>query len=501
MSVFDNVDGLRPGRSVFDLSHKKLMTADAGILYPVQHQIAYPGDVWQMSASILCRMQPLVSPVMHQMFVSYYSFFVPFRRLDPDNWNDFITGGPDGDDTYTPPTWTPTDSTVESMWDYFGNPVGVTPAGMLPTAYLKRAYNAIYNWHFRDQNNIDEVTEDSETLQRVAWNKDYFTTLMDDTERGTPPAFTIGGTVSAQWSTAPTTVWNGSTFNPGTKNDGTPATLTESPANLSARNVTVDLTSLNNNTIDTSSLTTFDLETFRLAAAVTLFMERNQRAGVRLPEFIRSHFNVDMGDHTIVEPVMIGATKNPITINEVLQTGETGTTPQGHMAGHGISNRTGRVGSYRVREHGIVMSLLFIRPEAIYEQGVDRQWVFDSRYDFYSPEFAHLSEQEVLRGELYATGTDTENLTVLGYQARWDELRQARNMVCGKMRMNQGFDHYHMSRQFSSAPALNSDLIECNPRKDIFAAPSEPGFILDVGNIIRCTRLMPYKGTPGLGRI
>ena len=69
-------------------------------------------------------------------------------------------------------------------------------------------------------------------------------------------------------------------------------------------------------------------------------------------------------------------------------------------------------------------------------------------------------------------------------------------MVCGQMRSV--FSYWHLGRIFSSQPGLNSTFIECNPRKDIFAAPSEPGLIIQFANLIKAWRPMPVQSNPGL---
>ena len=137
-----------------------------------------------------------------------------------------------------------------------------------------------------------------------------------------------------------------------------------------------------------------------------------------------------------------------------------------------------------------------VMPRTGYQQGIDRQWLRRSRYDFYSPEFANLSEQAIERVEIYATGVGAENRTVFGFQGRYDELRTKHNITCGKMRST--YAYWHLNRQFSSAPLLNSTFIQCVPSKRIFAVQSEPGLICNVGNMIRALRPLPIMSNPGL---
>ena len=134
-------------------------------------------------------------------------------------------------------------------------------------------------------------------------------------------------------------------------------------------------------------------------------------------------------------PKYIGGSKSPVIVSEVLQTSSSdATSPQGNMAGHGVSASSTFCGKYRATEHGLIMGILSIMPRTMYQQGMDRQWLRRSRYDFYFPEFANLSEQAILNCELYATTVESTNKAIFGYQGRYDEMRTKRNMVCGQMR-------------------------------------------------------------------
>ena len=78
-----------PGRSVFDLSYDKKMTADMGYLYPIMCDEVVPGDKFEIGNEIVIRFQPLVAPVLHEIN-AYVHYFFPYRLLD-DTWEDFIT--------------------------------------------------------------------------------------------------------------------------------------------------------------------------------------------------------------------------------------------------------------------------------------------------------------------------------------------------------------------------------------------------------------------------
>ena len=125
---FQNIGRARFPRSAFNLSYEKKFTADMGILYPILADECVPGDVWSIGNSAVIRFQPLVAPILHQIKVKTYYFFVPYRILDP-NFETFITRGETGNVVGVLPVYNPDDASVPaavtakgSLWDFVGIP-------------------------------------------------------------------------------------------------------------------------------------------------------------------------------------------------------------------------------------------------------------------------------------------------------------------------------------------------------------------------------------------
>ena len=311
------------------------------------------------------------------------------------------------------------------------------------------------------------------------WSKDYFTSALPWQQRGTAPALPITGTVHA--------VFNHANYLPSAAPSPTAVQfrgdmVTKMMYVQNATGVTNAQQFMDDNSIDLSSASTFDVADLRLAFQVQRWMERNARAGVRYTEFLRSHFGVSPRDERLQRPEYIGGSKAPIIFSEVLQTSQSGTTPQGNMAGHGITASSKFCGSYHATEFGLIMGIMSIMPVPAYNcQGIDRQWIKPTRYDYYFPEFANLSEQAVYNKEICTTLDDARNEQIFGYQGRYDEMRVKRNMTVSGMRNT--FAYWHLARTFDvgAPPSLNSAFIQCVPRKDIFAVPSQPGLIVSFG--------------------
>ena len=493
MSNYTRVRNLQPRRSVFNLSYEKKLTCDMGQLIPVMCDEVVPGDVFKIGSQAVVRFQPLVAPVLHEINLYVHYYFVPYRLLWED-WEDFITGGIDGQDAHVLPRWTPTNTALNSLWDYLGFPVGITPAGALPMDFPRRAYNMVYNEYYRDETLQTEVALTNETILRRNWSKDYFTSSLPWQQRGISPALPISGTTHAIWS-QDVFVPNITSGNINTYGGGVdPRFFGFGNSLQAAQNMRA---ALNNNTVDLSTASAFDIADLRLAFQIQKWMERNARAGVRYTEFLKSHFGVSPRDDRMQRPEYIGGSKSPIIISEVLQTSSTdATTPQGNLAGHGLAVNDAYCGSYRATEFGLILGMMSVMPKPAYSQGIDRQWLRRTRYDFYFPEFANLSEQAIERAEIYATAVSAENTTIFGYQGRYDELRTKNNMVVGEMRTT--YNYWHLARQFSTPPLLNESFIQCVPRKHIFAVQNVPGLIISWANLIKAIRPLPIQAEPGL---
>ena len=488
-------------RNKFDLSHERRMSADMFLLTPVLCDMVIPGDKWRIGNEIVIRMNPLVAPIMHQINVFVHYYFVPFRLLW-EYWEDFITGGRDGKFTADLPLWSNGSRGIGSLWDYCGFNT-LNPGQSVirnPLVFPRRAYNMIYNEYYRDPNITDPVDLDWINLETAdlhvrCWEKDYFTSMLPWQQRGDPPALPISGTSSAVF--------------PMPFNDGTGFALGNIGVSPGGGNrfygrdasvASILRNALNNNTVNLSNASTFDVSDLRLAFQIQRFLERNARTGSRYVEFLRAHFPAAPRDDRLQRPEYIGGSKTPIVVSEVLQTSESQSTPQGNMSGHGLSADRTYINTYNPQEDGVIMGIMSIMPRTMYSQGIDRVWLKETKYDWYFPEFANLSEQAVYTEELYNFGPPPID-KVVGYQGRYDEYRYKRNTVHGLFRTD--FKHWHLGREFANAPTLNVDLVrpnasERNSMKRILAVPSEPMFLITFGNRLHVTRPMPFMAEPGL---
>lgn len=514
MKPFRHIEQYRPNRSRFDLSGYHLKDCDMGVLYPMWHRKMVPGDHFRISIEMVLRMNPMVAPIMHEVNIFNHIFFCPLRIIhpkpdyhlpgfvpDPNSWEEFYTGGTDGLLEAVKPKHIPTGPvSPHGLWDNFGYPFqeGVTPGPPYPDAYPLRTYNLIYNEYYRDQNYMDPVDLDYQSFQRRCWEKDYFTSALPWQQRGQAPALPITGVTSATW---PNEYFASMSDQANTRINFGPGGIYGSLGTNQPGAEVVLREFFNSNTVDLSNASTFDVNDLRLAFQVQKFLERNARAGGRYIEQLKARYGVAPRDERLQRPEYVGGTRAPIIVSEVLQTSSTDSaSPQGNLAGHGMSVSNQFVGSYYAQEFGIIMCIMSIMPRTVYHQGMPREYIGETVYDEVMPEFVNLSEQPIYASEIYHGSNEQENREIFGFQGRYDEYRVGRNIVSGKMRpgVAGSLGFWHIARHFENRPALNKEFLICNPRKDFLAVPSERTFIVTHGIRCRAVRPLPVVGTPGL---
>lgn len=484
-------------RSKHSLSHYKLLTCDGGELVPCGLVEVLPGDSLQQATSVLVRQSPLLAPVMHPVHCRVHHWFVPFRLIW-DDWEDFITGGPDGDDDSVFPIMENKSISQGGLDDYMGVPPGT---GRTFSALPRRAYALIWNEWYRDQDlqtavtiskasGVDTTTPGS--IQYVAWEKDYFTSARPWPQKGPEITLPLG-------TTAPIL------------NDGVMAFAENAAGTVGAGNLrrsnTSDIagftTTGSANTpvyyksgleADLSGATAASVNALREAFALQRFAEARARYGSRYTEYLR-YLGVRSSDARLQRPEYLGGGKQTLQISEVLQTSPTTDGDDevgvGNLKGHGI----GALRSNRYRrffeEHGYVVSLLSIKPKTMYVQGMPRTYNRRTREDFFQKELQHIGQQEVLNKELYYDHASPDG--IFGYQDRYDEYRRMESTIAGEFRNE--LDFWHYARIFNTDPALNADFVKANPTKRVNAVETNDVFWCMVNHSIQARRLVSRVGS------
>lgn len=545
-TLFTRVKTPKPPVNKFDLSHDKMLTAQMGKLYPVLCQEMVPGDRFRVQSDMMCRTVPLVSPAFGSLKAYIHYFFVP-NRLLWNGWEDFITGGEDGTDRPVPPYVTYSDFIRDIhnfygissniglglLGDYFGLPISdtfetsnLTPVSLLPF----RAYALIWNEYYRDQNVDNEIDIEFEVGGRIPlgsssssvyifnyhrllrsrrWLKDYFTSALPTPQRGPDVTLPIAGQANVVLSetnnagrfVAP----NGASMAPPDRYDVIASNINSATSGYSisaAPSKTESGYSLTydpNGSLkaDLSTATAVTINDLRRAIALQKFYEISARAGSRYKEIIMGHFHVTSSDARLQRPEYLGGGVSTINISEIPQTSATGSaSPQGNLAGKGFGIGRSNRSSFFAEEHGYLIGILSIVPDAIYFQGINKSWNRLNQEDYYWPSFAHLGEQPILKSELYCP-TDSNTFSQLfGYAPRYAEYKYAPNTIHGEFRTT--LANWTFARKLSAAN-LNSDFLQVPNITNPYAVQDDTDkYLIWISHRIDALRPMPFFGTPSI---
>lgn len=542
---FSDAPAMYMKRTKFDRSHVYKTTFDSGKLIPVFIDEVLPGDTTRMSVNYFARLATPIKPIMDNIYLDWFFFFVP-NRLVWEHWQNFCFEQEDPDDNtdYVIPTVTATGNSentyIGSLWDYFGLPVNTSGNLSGISALPFRGVYLIWNEWFRDENlqksvkiqkgDTNEVLNSDRASEQPSWvfksgtdifpglacpprgkRHDYFTSALPWTQKGPGVSIGLAGTAPVQ-GTATLTMPNGVNLMDRQSGDlfasvvGTPVRKGEGAVSVWYESGTGDtsVSGVSSNgwyaNLDESSI--FTINSLRTAFQMQKFYERLARGGSRYTEVLRSFFGVVSPDARLQRPEFLGSFTKMVNVNPIAQTSATDdTSPQGNLSAYGVTAAKFHGFTKSFVEHGYIFGFVCARADLTYQQGINKMWLRSTVYDFYWPTFAHLGEQAIELREIYAQGSEADR-TVFGYQERYAEYRYKPSQITGKFRssvVNGSLDKWHLSQFFDNAPTLNEEFITENPPIErIIAVPSEPEFLLDIGFRYTTVRPMPMFGTPGL---
>lgn len=541
-------------RSTFDRSSSVKTSFNVGDVVPFFLEEVLPGDTFNVRTSKVVRMQTLLTPIMDNVYLDSYYFFVP-SRLVWNHWKEF-----NGENTES--AWIPTTEysvpqitspssgwSVGTLADYFGLPTGV--GGLSVSALPFRAYALVMNEWFRDQNLQDPlvVPVDDATVVGVntgnfvtdcakgglpyiaAKYHDYFTSCLPSPQKGPDVTLSVASQgnfpvysfkddvpldesihsklsppkIALVHSVSGSSVYDWSYGEAGPLYNTTSGMIVrDTNASVPAGNTAGYLSNLW--AVNPGNAIVATINQLRMAFQIQKLYERDARGGTRYIEVLKSHFGVTSPDARLQRPEYLGGNRVPINVNQVIQQSGTGAgadTPQGTVVGMSQTTDSNHDFMKSFTEHGYIIGVMVARYDHTYQQGIERLWSRKTRFDFYWPVFANIGEQAVLNKEIFAQGTAKDN-EVFGYQEAWSDYRYKPNRVTGEMRSayEQSLDVWHLADDYASLPSLSDSWIreDKNTVDRVLAVKSTVSdqLFADIYVSNRATRPMPMYSVPGL---
>lgn len=549
-------------RSSFDKSHSHATTFDSANLIPIMWDRVLPGDEKKIRYSGLARMTTPIHPTMDEANLDVWCFYIPDRlwwthAKEFYGENKDASFNPDGQyvmpylkpsqymvtDEETTGMITDPDLRIGGLNDYFGFPRNRNAMSVYstwfdddPTFYatagLHRSYQLIWNEWFRNSsvqpalqlNDGDTVTSDEwnviKKIRKVNKRPDFYTSLLREPQAGDDVLLPLGDwapvvtrDVKTDISSYPL-MFQGLGFSPNRQplvvsgSDGEVAVGGTAQSSASESGVVQP----SNLWADLTNATSATINNLRAAITVQHLLEVDAMAGKRYQQILQAHFGVFTPDSTLQRPELLGATRTPIGIRQVLQTSSTVEgAPLGDTAAFSLTNVSNEwICNKAFTEPGFIMVLAAVRPLHSYSQGLDPLLTKLNRYDHYWPVFDNLGNQPLYRYNVVMSGKDgfstvDEQKEVFGYMEAWTEYRIKQNRVSGLFRPDTPgtLASWNYSSDLPYNSSLDSAFIEEDPEliERTLAVQNEPQFLLDSYFEYYDIKNMSVHSIPGLTRL
>lgn len=513
------------------------MSMKAGPIYPALVREMYPNEKIIINHQALLRAAPMLFPLYSPVKLRFDYFFSPNRIVwkgqEDDDWSTFITGSVDGD-----PIEDPDDMPVHpyitvpeggfpagSLGDYLGFCDHVSLAGAEVSALRFRHYQRIIKDFYTDENfgikpNIgygsgEDTTTDLDLKYRC-WNKDRFTTALDSPQKGLSVGIPLSGSIPVIGDGKTLGLTNGTNkggfFFDGSNNatsrqslyDVDVGTAGGSGSNLGTGGVGVT-TELGKSGLiaDASQAEPLPIDDLHFLVQVERLNQRSNMWGSRDFECIRTQFGCEIEDTRLQRATHLGWSEVDVNFSEVLQTSQsTDDSAQGNISGHSLAVSVNKPVRFFCKEWGFLFVMVNVQPVAQYQDGIPRDAMYKTRYDYAWPILSETGFQGIFEAELYGTAANVLSRKLFGFEPRYNHLRFGEKTVHGDFKTS--LTGYHAGRIFAEEPNLGTNFITADPTNRMFAVEFgdvDPWWLRVEFNIKHLRRLPKWPTPSAIGKI
>lgn len=545
---------MRYKRSAFAPQDSAIMSLKAGYVYPALVKEMYPNENIEISWQALLRAAPMIFPLYSPVKLRFDVFYNPNRNVwrgdETKDFSTFITGSVNGkaventeDLPEHPYIVVPEGGfPAGSLGDFLGFPCdqnlnGATLAGAKVSALRFRHYNDIMRTFYLDENfsTMPEISRaaglDTTTnlqLLKRCWNKDRFTTATLQPQKGLSVGIPLSGEIPVVGNGDPLGIRvkydnrllnnhflslnkssNGSSYFGAWSSDllhiGDIAQPSDNSVSMGVVGVSTDPVN-SGLKADTSAVDPIPIDTLHLITQIERLNQRDNMWGSRDFECIRTHFGNVINDTRLQRPIHLGWSEVDVNFSEVLQTSQTTTgseaSPQGTITGHSLAVDASHPVRFYCQEWGFLFVMVNVQPIAQYQQGLPRDALYRTRYDYMWPLLSETGEQELYAAEVYGTEANVTSRKIFGFEPRYNHLRFGSKTVHGDFKTN--LSSYHAGRIFTSEPNLGENFVTSDPTNRMFGVELnnvDPWWLRIEFNVKHVRRLPKWPTPSAIGKL
>ena len=416
-------------KTTFDKSSTHISTLDFGRWLPSQTLPVRRGDNVHVRLNQFVRLAPLAVPTYGNIKLLTRSYFVPFRLLSP-RWFGFVQNNTPANDPTNRLPWC-TNADLYSI--LLTNSEVTTGANdfldsdnkgrvlnhngrLLYQMFISLGYGI--NFTTADKTEFDllpllavlrimyDIEYPSRYVSQTAWN-DIFNLDGYDHDSDWSIIVDMLTTLTSTFHESDFFVNSWESFNsPNSRNPIQYNSNNFSVSDPSQTSVSIQVTK-DGNTVHSSNLTSTGLDTItsyghKLLDALSDFALRNNIAGIRYLDFIRSHFGYTTSPEQDQFTKFLGSYVSNVNIMDVTSNVTNTETTMGEQAGKGYISGDGKL-NYDVKEDGFIIFLTKLVPSYGYVQG-RKPWTIrkPNFLSLYNPEFDGIGNEAVRNDALFA---------------------------------------------------------------------------------------------------